>query len=303
MPQLVPFFFLNLVTFANVLLTVIIFFNFTLFYLDHFKLSQNKFIRYLQILTPIWIILGIITLFYLNTYTFDNNGVLFLNGDKNTSNTVNIGGNLEVNKDAAEALARNVGFAGTTAGIAGAVGKAISKSSLPPVQKAGIVIASGIAGAGVHLIGSNINKVISSNTTNGSSSTSTSSTKTDLVSKLMDDSGSSPQNSELMNVILGIDMITYACLSLIIILFIIVLFKFYLNEDKIKLNFSSLIGDKLNNSLNYYLIKIIQLNKKTSNVYIFIIFIVLFISLGFEGYYITKLYNNLDKFVDLHINR
>lgn len=43
-----------------------------------------------------------------------------------------------------------------------------------------------------------------------------------------------------------------------------ILFKFYLNEDKIKLNFFGLIRDKLNNSLNYYLINIIQLNKKKS---------------------------------------
>ena len=80
------------------------------------------------------------------------------------------------------------------------------------------------------------------------------------------------------------------------------LFKFYLNEEKVKLNLSSLIGDKMNNNLNYYLIKLIQLNKKTSTVYIFIIFILLFICLGFDCYFITELYNNLDKFVDLHIN-
>ena len=58
----------------------------------------------------------------------------------------------------------------------------------------------------------------------------------------------------------------------------------------------------MNNNLNYYLIKLIQLNKKTSTVYFFIIFILLFICLGFNCYFITELYNNLDKFVDLHIN-
>lgn len=58
----------------------------------------------------------------------------------------------------------------------------------------------------------------------------------------------------------------------------------------------------MNNKFNYYLIKLIQLNKNTSIVYIFIIFILLFIALGFDCYFITELYNNLDKFVDLHIN-
>ena len=59
-------------------------------------------------------------------------------------------------------------MAGTVAGAAEAAGKSIVKSSLPPVQKAGIVIASGVAGAGIHLISSNLNKVISSNKTTGS---------------------------------------------------------------------------------------------------------------------------------------
>ena len=58
----------------------------------------------------------------------------------------------------------------------------------------------------------------------------------------------------------------------------------------------------MKNNLNYSLIKLIQLNKMTSTEYIFIIFILLFISLGFDCYFITELYNNLDKFVDLDIN-
>lgn len=82
-----------------------------------------------------------------------------------------------------------------------------------------------------------------------------------------------------------------------------ILFKFYLNEEKIKINLSNWIGDKFNTNLNFYYIKLIQLNKKTSNVYIFIIFILLFISLSYDCYFITQLYNNLDKFVDLHVNR
>ena len=33
-----------------------------------------------------------------------------------------------------------------------------------------------------------------------------------------------------MNVIFGLDMITYACLSLVVILFMMILFKLYLNS-------------------------------------------------------------------------
>ena len=147
-------------------LSFIIFLNFTLFYLDDFKLSENKFLRYLQILIPIWLLFLVVIFFYLNILTF-NQGPLFLHGAKNISNTVNVCGSVEVNRDSAQALARNIGFAGTSAGIAVAVGKAISKSSLSQVQKAGIVIACGLAGAGIHLVGSNLNRVINRNTTMG----------------------------------------------------------------------------------------------------------------------------------------
>jgi hypothetical protein len=94
-------------------------------------------------------------------------------------------------------------------------------------------------------------------------------------------------------------MINYACLSLIIILFIILLFKFYL-KSSIQLNYSHLIGNYLNSVLNYYLTKILQLNKQTSIIYIFIILIILIISLCFNCYFTTELYNNLDKFIELH---
>lgn len=289
------------------LLTFILFFSFTFFYLDDFKLSQNKLIRSLQILTPIWLLLIVIILFHLNILTL-NNGLLWLDVDKTTNNTINITGSVEMGKDAAVEISKgvttvgsNLGFAATSAGIAGAVGSAIAKSSVPPVQKAAIIVASGLAGAGIHIVGTNINKIINSNVTSPSF-TSTSTNIPSNGNKLIGNGNFGGNNSELMNVILGLDMITWACLSLIFILFIIILFRFFFNEDNVKLNLSSLIGDNLNNSLNYYLIKIIKFNKKTSTVYIFIIFAVLFISLGFESYYLTLLYDNIDKFVEFHIN-
>ena len=118
------------------------------------------------------------------------------------------------------------------------------------------------------------------------------------VNKLLDDSTDS--FSDLMLLILSIDTLACVCLNLFFILFMMILFKFFF-EDNIKLNFSRFIGEKFNNSLNYYLIKLIQLNKKTSTVYIFIIFIVLFIVLAFNIYFISQLYLNLDTFIDLHI--
>jgi hypothetical protein len=41
----------------------------------------------------------------------------------------------------------------------------------------------------------------------------------------------------------------------------------------------------------------------TSSVYISIIFILLFLGLGFNCYFLTELYNNLDIYINIHINR
>ena len=156
---------------------------------------------------------------------------------------------------------------------------------------------------GIHVGTSLVNSLVntpSSTTTPPTKTPSTTINVPDSVNKFMADSGDG--YSGLMLLILCIDAITCVCLYFILILFMMILFKFYINEEKVKLNLSNLIGDKMNNNLNYYLIKLIQLNKKTSTVYIFITFILLFISLGYDCYFITVLYNNLDKFVDIHIN-
>ena len=138
---------ITLLSYLLSFLSFILFLNFTLFYLDDFKLSKNKYIRTLQILTPIWLLLVVFIFLYLNIWTF-NPGPVFLDGDQTTNNTVNIGGKVEMNRDAAEVVGRNIGIAGTVAGVSGAVGNAIAKSSLPPLQKAGIVHRAAIVGGG-----------------------------------------------------------------------------------------------------------------------------------------------------------
>ena len=56
-----------------------------------------------------------------------------------------------MNRDAAEVSSRNIGIAGTVGGVSEAVGNAIAKSSLPPLQKAGIVVGAAIVGGGYML--------------------------------------------------------------------------------------------------------------------------------------------------------
>lgn len=201
-------------------LSFIIFLNFTTFYMDDFKLSENKYIRILQILTSVWLLLFIYTLFYLDILSY-NHGALPLDGNKNTNNTVNIGGNVEMDRGAAEVIGRNIGIAGTVAGVSGAVRKAIAKSSMPPLQKAGIIIGAGIAGGAIHVGTSVVNRVVN---TSDYTKTSHTTNFSGGINKLMPDSGDSGY-TDLMLLILSIDTLTSVCLGLIIIL----LWWFYLN--------------------------------------------------------------------------
>lgn len=280
-----------------ILLSFIIFFNITLLYLDDFNLSNNKYIKISQIISPLLIILLLILIYY-ESISNVNNLIFVDNPNKNPN--ISIGAKVEVSKEAGHEISKgisnigyNIGLAGTISAVTAATAKVVGKSSLPPVQKAGIVIAGAAAGGAIHVASSAINK-LNSNKNIPDSSTESITT----VNKFIADSANTPLN----DLIFGIEILNYACLSLIIYLFFIILFKFFLNEDKINLNLSSLIGEKLNKSLNYYLIKIIKLNKKTSTIYIFIIFIILFISLSFNSYFITELSNNLDNYINFHIN-
>lgn len=226
-----------------------------------------------------------------------------------TSNSVNVGLNLEVHKDA-EVFARLIAIAASLTAVYMAVSKAIANSTITPLQIAAIVLGCA-AGAGAIFVATNaLYRVVYTgsvecNSLNYISTSFTYPTTTtgsnftyEGVKKFGDDFQDS--FSDLMLLIISIDTLACVCLNLFFILFMMILFKFFF-EDNIKLNFSRFIGEKYNNSLNYYLIKLIQFYKKTSTVYIFIIFIVLFIVLAFNIYFISQLFLNLDTFIDLHI--
>ena len=189
------------------------------------------------------------------------------NSSNSKSNNVSISANVELSKDAAKEIAKgisnvgsNIGLGATAAGIATAVGKTIAKSSMPPLQKAGIVVGSATIGAGIHVAASAVNRKGNFNLGGTGKSFNGG------ISKFFDNG--QLNNSPLYDLTLGIEFINYGCLLLALILFIQILFKFYLDERKIKLNLSNFIGSSLNDKLNYYLLKIIILNKKMSHFYI-----------------------------------
>ena len=65
----------------------------------------------------------------------------------------------------------------------------------------------------------------------------------------------------------GFHALSVTCLSLIVILVIQIIYKLYL-KDNIKLNLTSILGAKLSKTIEYYINKMITLNKKMSVIYI-----------------------------------
>jgi hypothetical protein len=144
---------------------------------------------------------------------------------------VNLHGHVSVNKEASKAIGQGlqtigtqIGLGATMAGVAAAVAKAVTKTGMPPVQKAGIILGSSVVSGLAHSRISIMNRnMINVTDFNSSSSTDASSN----VSKLISDSISSPLQDLLMN----FEMMSYVCLSLIYIIVIQLLCKLYFKDE------------------------------------------------------------------------
>lgn len=224
--------------------------------------------------------------------------------DKNLNTDIDLNATVSIGKDAAAELAKGmhtvgsqVGLGASMAGVGTAVAKGIAKSSMPPLQKAGIIVGSSLVAGLAHSVISNINRnnVLQSNISSRAISTASSSSD-DHVNKYIDNTTPS---SPLENLLFDIEALNYICLSLVIILIIQILFKFYLKEN-INLNLSNILGININNKMLYYLNMIIKLNKKMSFIYIWLILVTLIAGLSFSGYASGELYNNLDSYIAVH---
>lgn len=67
--------------------------------------------------------------------------------------------------------------------------------------------------------------------------------------------------SPLQTLIFNFDVLNACCISLLIILAIQIIYKLLLKHDNIKFNFISILGVKLNNEIEYYINKMIRINK------------------------------------------
>jgi hypothetical protein len=177
---------------------------------------------------------------------------------------------MNVTKDAAVELSKGmsvvgtqIGLGATMVGISTAIGKAIAKSGMPPLQKAAIIAGGAVIGGLTHSKMSLMNKnaIIEENIKNGNftSSGHISSSVTKLIS---DNTHTSPLEDLLSN----LELTFYVCISLILLLIIQIIFKIHL-KDSIKFNMS-ILSNNTNNTIEFFINKIILLNKKMSIIYI-----------------------------------
>jgi hypothetical protein len=82
-------------------------------------------------------------------------------------NPIDLHGHVNMDKDAGKyvgqglnTIGSNIGLGASMAGIASAISKGIAKSSIPPLQKAGIIIAGAISGGFAHSIITTVNRKI-----------------------------------------------------------------------------------------------------------------------------------------------
>ena len=114
-----------------------------LLYLDGFKLWDEKFIKYIQIFSFLCIPLYTRYCIYNLACTLISDIILYTKDN----NDINLHGHVSLDKQAGKAIGQSlntvgskIGLAANIAGVATAVGKTISKSCLPFIQKKKLVL-------------------------------------------------------------------------------------------------------------------------------------------------------------------
>ena len=218
-----------------------------LLYLTDWKSSFYRLIL-------IWLFLVVLFIYFLLIFDSVLLGNIVCNiGDVNNEigTKVNVSGHVHVNDgEAGKSLANHVGIVGGMGvGVIG-VGRAVARAPIPPLAKAGVVLV-GAAVGGV------VEKIINNSGNVGTNSTSSINNR--IISKLIDGSQVSVLQENFF-----LQMIFYlGCLYLISFLVTQLIFKLYF-KDSVTLDLSRFLGANLNSKLEYYLNKIILLNKRMS---------------------------------------
>ena len=284
--------------------------SFTLMYLDDFKFSNIKLIKYIQIFSFVCIPFYMLYNLY-DLFNFCFSDIVSYATDNKDNKDINLHGHVSVNTEAGKAIGQGlqtigsqIGLGATITGVATVVGKAVAKSGMPPLQKAGLILSSGLA-AGLGQTALNaINRrsiyedntnIITSVSNTESNITSVSNTESN-IKNFINDSNTSP----LQDLFFNGEMMSYVCLSITYILIMQLVFKLYF-KDSIKINLINLLSKNINIKLEYYLNKLIRLNKQMSIVWIWFGFVTVMFGLSISVYAIHDILINLDSYVNIHV--
>jgi len=209
---------------------------------------------------------------------------------------VNLHGHVSVDKDAGKAIGQGlqtigsqIGLDATMVGIATAISKAVVKNGMPPLQKAGIIVGTSVIGglAQSRISTMNRNTINSTSILNNETSSN--------VNKFLDDSLVSP----LQDLLFNLEMMNYVYLSLIYILIIQLVFKLHF-KDTINLNFLNMLSSNTKITLEYFLNKIVKLNKQISVIWIWIGLVVIMFASSLDAYTLHNLCINIDSYINIH---
>lgn len=260
-----------------------------LLYLDDFKFSNSKLLKFIQIFS-IFFIPMLYIIYTINHINLDINIVNNIKEEKD----INLHGHISLDEKAAKVIGSsiktvgsNIGLGASITGVAMAGSKAIAKASVPPLQKIAMVGAAGAFGAVTHMVVSTANRARAIN-----ESDSKPNELNDNVNKFINDNVSDP----LLDMLQNIEITSSICVSLIIILAI----QLIIRSMSEKVNIVLFKNTNLNKNINYYINKIIALNKKMNVIYIFIVIILLLYGLGLIIYIEKEIYTNIDMYISIH---
>ena len=263
-----------------------------IFYLDNWRLSNIKLFKYIQIIT--FISAPFFIFFLAHPHTMSAS---FINCVKD-SNDIHMQGHVSVDKETGKTLGQgvynvdsNIGLGVSVAGISSAVATGVYKSSIPPFQKAGIIMAGGVVGGVVHIIASTVNH---KNTQFNSSSSNFS--PNNGINNLVDLNA----NSSSLEILLQcINILSNIPLFLLFILSLQLFYRFIKDEPELK--FLNNIFPNSCEKIRVYIYKLIKLNKNMSVIYIMLAIIILIASLSAIIYTSFELINDLDKYIGIHL--
>lgn len=302
-------------------LLTLFFFVLALFTLDGYKFSKNKIIKYLQVVAfSLFIIYLFYRFYYENPFGLQ---ILSLNPEDSKIHTdIVLKGKVVLDRNAGAEIAEgisslgiNVGFAATVGALAGSVSKGVANSSLPPMQKAGVIMAGGLVGAILHVGGSSINAQTHVatrvrqpfiNTKNLSDINTTSDIlKNPEIKKFMGGEATGLDMNTPLEVLLWcISSLSAVSLMLIVIIIVQITFRYFIT-DQSKLNFIDnlmvlvRVAPSTRDKIKSYVIKLVNLNKSVNLIYLVLAIIFLLVATLGINYFSLELLSNINDYVNV----